>query len=229
MKKMMPVQLITLPFAILFLIAGCSSLPQQIPFTDKKRGETEVGESARAYVGDIIYRKFDIKEQFRGFISGSIKIVGCKGNFADVEVQRMLIDGSDGGVTKDPIPVTCGLLGTPAALANVSLTDSNSDGTFETYNYMGQKGKLKSPIMVDWEQSNRSSGFRRELLYQGRDGDNLKLFYREYNDDFRRSSYDQEVQYDLGESNSVQFRGLTILIEDANNEYLVYTISGGSL
>ena len=112
----------------------------------------------------------------------------------------------------------------------LALIDSDSDGAFDRYWYPGTNGgKIKTPIFVDWEQSNRSSGYRRELIYQGRDGDNLKLFYREFNDDFRRPAYDQEVQYDLGESEYIQFKGLTLLVEEANNEYLVYTIEGGSL
>ena len=112
----------------------------------------------------------------------------------------------------------------------ILLIDNDSDGKFDKYWYsgLGEK-KFKTPIFVDWEQSNRSSGYRRELIYQGRDGDNLKLFYREFTDDFRRPAYDQEVQYDLSESDSIQFKGLTISIQEANNEFLIYTIEGGSL
>ena len=55
------------------------------------------------------------------------------------------------------------------------------------------------------------------------------MFYREFTDDFRRPAYDQEVQYDMSESDSIQFKGLTISIQEANNEYLIYTIDGGSL
>ena len=54
----------------LAVITGCASAPQQIPFVDTKRGETEVGASARAYVGDTIYRKFDIKEQYEAYVTG---------------------------------------------------------------------------------------------------------------------------------------------------------------
>lgn len=213
----------------LAVITGCASAPQQIPFTETKRGETEVGTSARAYVGDTVYRKFDIKEQYEGFVTGVVKISGSTITLADTKVQRMLIDGSDGGVTRDPITVTSWMGGAQPA-GPLSLIDEDGDGAFERYDYMGAaSGKIKQPIFVDWEQSNRSSGFNRELIYQGRDGDNLKLFYREYNDDFRRPAYDQEVQYDLGESEYIQFKGLTIYIEDADNEYLVYTIEGGSL
>ena len=211
------------------LITGCASAPPQVPFIDARKGETEVGESARAYVGDVVYRKFDIKEQYEGFVSGAISIAGLNVTLADTRVQRMLIDGQDGGVTRDQITGTS-WMGIPQPLLPVALIDSDSDGSFDKYWYPGTSGgKIKTPIFVDWEQSNRSSGYRRELIYQGRDGDNLKLFYREYNDDFRRPAYDQEVQYDLGESDYIQFKGLTLLVEEANNEYLVYTIEGGSL
>ena len=213
----------------LTVITGCASAPQQIPFVETKRGETEVGASARAYVGDTIYRKFDIKEQYEAYVSGAVKIAGSTVTLAETRVQRMLVDGSDGGVTRDPITMTS-WMGVAAPAMPITLIDEDGDGSFERYDYMGTaSGKIKQPIFVDWEQSNRSSGFSRELIYQGRDGDNLKLFYREYNDDFRRPAYDQEVQYDLGESEYIQFKGLTIYIEEANNEYLVYTIEGGSL
>jgi len=213
----------------LAVITGCASAPQQIPFVDTKRGETEVGASARAYVGDTIYRKFDIKEQYEAYVTGTLKVSGYTVTLAETRVQRMLVDGSDGGVTRDPITMTS-WMGVAAPAMPLTLIDEDGDGSFERYDYMGTaSGKIKQPIFVDWEQSNRSSGFSRELIYQGRDGDNLKLFYREYNDDFRRPAYDQEVQYDLSESEYIQFKGLTIYIEEANNEYLVYTIEGGSL
>jgi len=220
-------------FAWIFVVAvvalgGCASAPQQVPFTDIRKGETEVGNSARAYVGDIVYRKFDIKEQFEGFVSGTLRTGQGEVTLADIRVQRMLIDGVDGGVTRDQL-MAKPIFGPSVPIGQVALIDKDGDGAFEAYNYFGEKGKIKSPIFVDWQQSSRSSGYRRELIYQGRDGDNLKLFYREYTDDFRRPAYDQEVQYDLGESDFIQFRGLTISVEDANNEYLIYTIEGGSL
>ena len=217
-------------FMFTFLVFGCASAPLQVPFTDIKRGETEVGTSSRAFVGDTIYRKFDIKEQYEGYVSGVFKVSGVGSvALAETKMQRMLIDREDGGVTRDQIQAVSPILKSPVPMMPIALIDADSDGVFEKYNYMGKKGKIKNPVFVNWEQSNRSSGYRRELVYQGRDGDNLKLFYREYNNDFARPAYDQEVQYDLGKSEYVQFKGLTILVEEANNEYLVYTIEGGSL
>ena len=217
------------PVVSLVFLIGCASAPPQMPFIDKKSGETEVGESARAFVGDVVYRKFDIKEQFEGYVTGALKVNGLNVSLADTRVQRMLIGGEDGGVTRDPLSGTT-WLGIPQPIFPIMLIDNDSDGKFDKYWYQGVgEKKIKNPIFVDWEQSNRSSGYRRELIYQGRDGDNLKLFYREFTDDFRRPAYDQEVQYDMSESDSIQFKGLTISIQEANNEFLVYTIEGGSL
>jgi hypothetical protein len=211
-------------------LGGCASAPSQMPFTDMKRGETEVGTSARAYVGDVIYQKFDIKERFEGYVSGQLKVGGVTINLSETRVERMLIDGNDGAITRDAITGSTFMypsLPQPPIL----LIDNDSDGMFEEAYHPagGGKKQIKNPIIVDWEQSSRSKGYRRELIYQGRDGDNLKLFFREFADDFRRPAYDQEVQYDLSKSSFVQFKGLTISVEEANNEYLIYTIEGGSL
>jgi hypothetical protein len=219
-----------LVLAFVLVLGGCASAPSQMAFTDLKRGETEVGTSARAYVGDVIYQKFDIKERFEGFVSGQVKAGGFTINLSEIKVERMLVDGNDGAVTREPITGSTFMYqGLPQP--PILLIDNDSDGMFdEVYHPAGGgKKEIKNPILVDWEQSNRSKGYRRELIYQGRDGDNLKLFFREFTDDFRRPAYDQEVQYDLSKSSFVQFKGLTIAVEEANNEYLIYTIEGGSL
>ena len=118
--------------AALIFIGGCASAPSQMPFTDLRKGESEVGASARAYVGDVVYRKFDIKEQFEGFVSGQAKIAGFTVNFADTKVQRMLIDGQDGGITRDQLTGSTFLY--PALpVAPIGLIDSDSDGVFEKY------------------------------------------------------------------------------------------------
>ena len=213
----------------LVFVVGCVSAPSQMPFIDKTTGETEVGEEARAYVGDTIYRKFDIKKQYEGYVNGSFGATGGTINLADTKVQRMLVDGKDGALVRDPVTATS-MFGIPSPVYGLLFIDEDSDGMFDKYNIpMAGTKKLKTPIVVDWQESNRSSGYSRELIYQGRDGNNLKFFYREFNDDFRRPAYDQEVQYDLDESDYAQFKGLTIRIVEANNEYLTFEIEGGSL
>jgi hypothetical protein len=69
-----------------------------------------------------------------------------------------------------------------------------------------------------------SPGFRQELIYNGRVGDNLKFLYREFSGDLMRPPFSQDVQYDLNESTTIGFRGARIEIIDATNTRLQYRV-----
>jgi hypothetical protein len=209
--------------------AGCASAPSTMPFKSVKKGETELGQSVRVYVGDTIYRRFDYVEQYEAYVSGSFKGSGVSVTMSESSAVRLLVDGKEGASITNNVTATA--WGIATNVGSFFLIDEDSDGNFDKYSMpmAGTKGKIQTPIPVEWQRSARSKGFQRELIYQGRDGNNLKLFYREYIDDFARPAYNQEVQYDLGKSESIQFRGLTIRVEEANNEFLVATIESGSL
>lgn len=221
---------IKLTFCVLvtFLLTACASGPTSLPFKKNSQGETEVGSSMRSYVGDVIYSKFDISEQYEGFVTGTFGY----GLFEDIKMvespaMRMVVNGKDGALVRSA-SMTQGFY-PDIPTVPFYLIDENSDSMFESYFYAGNKGKIKTPITVEWERSSRSKGYKRELIYQGRSGDNVKLLYREYIDDFARPAYNQEVQYDFSKSNILQFRGLSISIQEADNEFLIYTIESGSL
>lgn len=115
-----------------------------MPFTDIKKGETEVGTANRAFVGDTIHRKFDIKEQFEGYVSDAFKVAGVRTvSLAETRVQRMLIAGEDREVTRDAISGTSPILKACVPMTPIVLIDEDSDGVFEKYSYMGKKGKIK--------------------------------------------------------------------------------------
>ena len=67
-------------------------------------------------------------------------------------------------------------------------------------------------------------GFSQELIYNGRVGDSIKFIYREFSENMARSAFTQEVQYDLGISNIVGFKGARLEIIEATNERLVYKV-----
>jgi hypothetical protein len=83
--------------------------------------------------------------------------------------------------------------------------------------------------MPAWIQSADTTGTKKELIYQGRDGSTLRLRYREFFRDIVRPSYDQTVEYNLDEGLTISFRGLSISIIEADNQYLIYSIDGGTL
>ena len=82
-----------------------------------------------------------------------------------------------------------------------------------------------SPIVENIEVYDVDSpGFRQELIYNGRSGDNLKFLYREFSGDFMRPPFSQDVQYDINDSNIIGFRGARIEVLEASNTNLTYRV-----
>lgn len=69
-----------------------------------------------------------------------------------------------------------------------------------------------------------SPGYRQELIYNGRAGDNLKFLYREFSGDMMRPPFSQDIQYDINESNIIGFRGVRIEVLEASNTNITYRV-----
>jgi hypothetical protein len=66
--------------------------------------------------------------------------------------------------------------------------------------------------------------FKEELLYSGKSGSEIKLTYREYLDGLARSSFYQDLQYDLEESKEIAFKHYKIEVIDANNSKITFKV-----
>jgi hypothetical protein len=69
-----------------------------------------------------------------------------------------------------------------------------------------------------------ATAFRGELIYSGREGDVIRIVYREYTGDFIRPAFAQELRYDLGESRIIRFRSLEIEILEADNSEITFRV-----
>ncbi|HEU4460107.1 MAG TPA: hypothetical protein VFR90_13375 [Methylibium sp.] len=103
------------------------------------------------------------------------------------------------------------------------------DGALELIGYydLTSAGKIspaqprhKVGKVIDRKQPN----FRQELLYGGRVGNQIKLTYREFSDDFVRPGFAQEAQYDLGADQTIGFKGARIQVLEATNTTLKYKV-----
>ena len=121
--------------------------------------------------------------------------------------------------------------GMDVPLAQHCFYDSDGDGSLDKgYGQGVGDFKLNPQLpMPQWVQSAETTGTKKELIYQGRDGNTLRLRYREFYRDIVRPSYDQTVEYNLDEATEITFRGLGITIVEADNQYLLYTINSGTL
>lgn len=69
-----------------------------------------------------------------------------------------------------------------------------------------------------------AENFRRELLYQGKVGRELKLSYREFVGDLARPAFTQEVSFDLSEGETIGVKGARIEVIEANNIAITYRV-----
>lgn len=66
--------------------------------------------------------------------------------------------------------------------------------------------------------------FQRELVYNGRVGNQLKFIYREFDASMARTAFTQEAQYDLSESDIIGFKNARIRVIEANNRVITYEV-----
>jgi hypothetical protein len=71
----------------------------------------------------------------------------------------------------------------------------------------------------------RTAGYTNySLIYQGTNGDQINIGYREFTpDDLARAAYYQDLVYKAGEP-SIRFRGLLLHVKAATNEEIVFTV-----
>ena len=69
-----------------------------------------------------------------------------------------------------------------------------------------------------------ATGFKRELLYNGKTKDNIRILYREFSGDLARPAFSQELMYDLSESRVIGFKDIRIKIIEATNTNIKYEV-----
>lgn len=67
--------------------------------------------------------------------------------------------------------------------------------------------------------------FNFELLYSGKTGNNINITYREYSGNNIRDKFQQELTYDLSESDTIQFRSIKIKVTKATNSNITFTVT----
>jgi len=88
---------------------------------------------------------------------------------------------------------------------------------------------LKNPVPYQFQTADSVRGKKKELIYQGKQGDTLRFRYREYINDIVRPAFDQTVEYNLDTDKIVTFRGMKILVDYADNQEIAYRIVSGTI
>jgi hypothetical protein len=67
-------------------------------------------------------------------------------------------------------------------------------------------------------------GFKQELVYSGRNGNKVRFLYRELFGNATRVPFAQDFEHDLGDGNSLTFKGARIEIKEATGTRLRYRL-----
>ena len=185
-------------------------------------------------MGDVIYSEFDyMAANGAVMLEGVSETVGLGGSVqvpAGAQLVSATVDGSPGYCTptltySDPIAgpyrPTCYL-------------DSNGDNRFETLwvapGAIGFTYDLEPPIQYRTGQiTGNASGYKYELLYQGIDGDTLRVGYREYVDSLARPAFAQELTYPLASDaeTEIRFKSVRIEVISADASEVAYRVLSG--
>ena len=208
------------------MMVGCASFSVQ-PNYFQSVGETDSGTLLRAYVGDILYTKYDYES--RDFVRLTFENscgMGCTLVATDTIFLASQVNGKYGacgmGQTKT------GMMGFMQPI-NLCVIDEDRDGVMESWAGSGINGKLKNPVPYQFQTADSVRGKKKELIYQGKQADTLRFRYREYINDIVRPAFDQTVEYNLDRDSMVTFRGMKILVDKADNQEISYRIVSGTI
>lgn len=68
------------------------------------------------------------------------------------------------------------------------------------------------------------NSIKQELIYNGKNGTEIKILYREFNGDMVRPAFTQILQYDLKDGSYIRFKNFKIQVLSANNESIKYRV-----
>jgi len=79
-------------------------------------------------------------------------------------------------------------------------------------------------VVEEYQSRNCNNCFKKELIYNGKSGNTIKIIYREYIDDMARPAFTQNLNYDLSEGNLISFKGCKLEIINAKNTGVEFKI-----
>lgn len=203
-------------------LAGCAG--GQIQYERKFGSSPTIGEQATATPGDFVYTEFDYTAAAGAVISGGYSDVVQLVNLSIVPGSSLVKAGDDYCTTYNAFTA---MLGNP--LGPACLRDTDGDGAFDRLAGGNIFPTDMPPLPYRLESIGAGAGFRKELLYQGVQGDTVRLSYREYANDMARPAFQQDLTYNIEAPGptKVTFKGVRLEIAGADNNGIRYKILSG--
>lgn len=84
----------------------------------------------------------------------------------------------------------------------------------------------KSDASFSYQKKNVTyqNAFQQILIYNGKVGNKINIGYKEFNNDFARPAFSNNVEYDLSESKVIRYKGVKLEIIKATNQFIEYKV-----
>lgn len=209
------------------VLAGCATAPMNYTPTTKQISEPPIGSINIASLGDKLLVQGNMSQRDALYFANTQKIgMGFtvhSGYFPKTGETSEFINfglSGDNGAGK-----LTDMMGMPVALPNV-LAVRKSDNAICTFNLLGSAINCKTGYSFEvknWVTSN-SNSFQQTLLYNGKVGNKINIAYREFSSDMARPAFNNDVEYDLSESNQIGYKGALLEVIEANNQMIKYKV-----
>jgi len=215
-------------FIILTLsIIGCASQPVPLTQNTRQSSEPKIGIITQKYIGDtlllqgniITYPAIEVLQEVKG-------VVGLRGNIVKGIYIATHTEGSDTFFLPDPNDTKMNNL-----IGIFFLVKTKKNEVKMAYRNTGAAGGIFKPTTLSPESYRMTeasiespSNFQQTLIYTGKEGNIIKMTYREYSGNLARPAFTIDVSYDLNDSNIIAFREARLEIIEATNMLIKYKV-----
>lgn len=210
----------------MLLLSGCVTTNSNYHPVAMEISEPPIGQVVTAEVGGTMLRQGKYVEHDAIFLTGPVK-TGVLGAYS-FSRGYYLREGEDAkNEFYRPEPGPEGGQVDKSALADPYRTMMIVKGanTLCGVSVLGAKVCEKN---VSFQRVKRPAltmdGFQQTLLYSGRIGNKINISYREFSNNVARPAFNNDVEYDLGESMTIGYKGAEIEIIEATNRMIKYRV-----
>lgn len=176
-----------------------------------------VGEEITAYVGEHLLKRGSIIE------SGVLMVTERVDGFAyEIPVGKYPQTGAD---EKNDYFMATGVekaaLSDPYQGLSVKKNETSEIcviSVFSATTCYDAKFKLETQL------SESGNSFQQTLIYSGKIGNKINISYREFSNNLARPAFNNNVEYDLSESNIIGYKGAELEIIKADNRSITYKV-----
>jgi hypothetical protein len=220
----------TLLFGVAALCFGCA-LPVPTPPRLVRSILPPLRETATAAVGAVLISHEDYVAQ------GGVKVLPGFDTPVSLGFQRVIVPTGTVLPQASIGDERCYISESPVVFAMrapvqhpACFFDRDGDGRLETLRFVdGWANYLSIPPAKVEPVDRMLTGFRQELLYEGRDENTIRVLYRQYLDSLIRPAFQQELTYTLDDAGHTRarFRDAVLEVESADNESIRYRVISG--